>query len=99
MISARTKAGLAAAKARGVKLGGPRLSTINGTRRAVALERARAIAPDLSELGGMSARAAAAELNARQIATPSGAPWSAKTVIRVRERLADGRENLTNPSS
>jgi hypothetical protein len=74
-----------------------RVPTINGTRRA--LERARAIAPVLSELGGMSARAAAAELNARQVETPSGAPWSAKTVIRVRERLADGRESLTNPSS
>jgi hypothetical protein len=36
----------------------------------------------------MSARAAAAELNARKVATPTGAPWSAKTVIRARERLA-----------
>ena len=72
---------------------GPRLPAINGTRRAVALELARAIAPVLSELGGMSARAAAAELNARQVETPSGAPWSAKSVIRIREKLADGREN------
>jgi hypothetical protein len=46
---------------------------------------AKAIAPVLAELAGMSARAAAAEL--RQVATPSGAPWSAKTVIRARERL------------
>jgi DNA invertase Pin-like site-specific DNA recombinase len=88
MISDRTKAGLAAAKARGVKLGGPRLPAINETRQAAALERARAIAPILSELAGMSARSVAAELNARQVETPSGAPWSAKTVIRVRERLA-----------
>ena len=87
MISDRTKAGLAAAKARGVKLGGPRLPAINETRQADALERARAIAPILSELTGMSARAVAAELNARQVETPSGAPWSAKTVIRARERL------------
>ena len=57
------------------------------TRQAAALERERAIAPILSELTGMSARAVAAELNARQIETPSGAPWSAKTVIRARERL------------
>ena len=89
MISDRTKAGLGAAKARGVKLGGPRrLPAINETRQAGALERARAIAPILSELAGMSARSVAAELNARQVETPSGAPWSAKTVIRARERLA-----------
>ena len=84
MISDRTKAGLAAAKARG----GPRLPAINEMRKAGALERARAIAPILSELDGMSARSVAAELNARQVETPSGAPWSAKTVIRARERLA-----------
>jgi hypothetical protein len=57
-------------------------------KQAGALERARAIAPIPSELAGMSARAVAAELNARQVETPSGAPWSAKTVIRARERLA-----------
>ena len=88
MISDRTKAGLAAAKAPGVKLGGPRLPAINETRQAAALKRARAIAPILSELAGMSARSVAAELNARQVETPSGAPWSAKTVIRALERLA-----------
>ena len=88
MISDRTKAGLAAAKARGVKLGGPRLPAINEKRQAGALQRARAIAPILLESAGMSARSLAAELNARQVETPSGAPWSAKTVIRVRERLA-----------
>jgi hypothetical protein len=70
----------------GVKLGGPRLPAMNETRQADALERARAIAI-LSELTGMSAHAVAAELNARQVETPSGAPWSAKTVIRARERL------------
>jgi hypothetical protein len=71
------------------------LPAINGT----ALEQARAIAPVLSELGGLSARAAAAELNARQVATPTGAPWSAKTVMHMRESLANGRQSLTRPSS
>lgn len=88
MISDRTRAGLAAAKARGVKLGGPRLPEINGTRQAEAAARAEAIAPILLELAGKSARAIAAELNARRVETPSGALWSAKTVIRARERLA-----------
>jgi DNA invertase Pin-like site-specific DNA recombinase len=89
MISERTKAGLAVAKARGVKLGGPRLPSINKTRQADAARRAQAIGPVLFELARLSARAAAAELNARKLATPSGAPLSAKTVIRARERLAD----------
>jgi hypothetical protein len=70
-----------------VKLGGPRLPEINGARQADALARVRAIAPVLVELAGMSAHAAARELNVRQVATPSGVPWSAKTVIRARERL------------
>ena len=61
------------------------------------LERARAIAPILSELAGMSARAVAAELNARQVETPSGAPSSAKTVIRARERLASVSGGGGNP--
>ena len=51
MISDRTKAGLAAAKARGVKLGGPRLPEINQTRQAGALKRARAIAPNSLGVG------------------------------------------------
>jgi hypothetical protein len=69
---------------------------MNESRRAVALEVARAIAPVLSELGGMSAQGVAAELNARQVESPSGAPWSAATVTLIRERLADGRKSLTN---
>jgi DNA invertase Pin-like site-specific DNA recombinase len=88
MISERTKAGLAAARARGVVLGGPALPAINETRLADAAARAQAIAPVLAELAGMSANAAAIELNARGVPTPTGRPWSAKTVIRVRGRLA-----------
>jgi DNA invertase Pin-like site-specific DNA recombinase len=87
MISERTKAGLEAARARGVKLGGPRLPEINEAQRADAAARAQAIAPILAELAGMSAHKIAAELNRRGVETPTGAPWSAKTVIRVRERL------------
>jgi DNA invertase Pin-like site-specific DNA recombinase len=85
LISERTKAGLAAAKRRGVKLGG-----INAKSLATAAEakaRAEEMAPVLAELEGMSARAAAAELNRRRVETPAGGQWHAATVIRVRERL------------
>jgi DNA invertase Pin-like site-specific DNA recombinase len=87
MISERTRAGLAAAKERGVVLGGPKLAEFNKASQEAALGRAEAIAPMLTKLANLSARAAAAELNARQIPTPTGAAWSAKTVIRARERL------------
>jgi hypothetical protein len=40
------------------------------------------------KLAAMSAHKAAAELNARKVATPTGSPWSPQTVIRVRARLA-----------
>ena len=88
MNSECTKAGLAAPKARGVKLGGPNLPAINRARQADAADRAEALAPILAELAGLSARACAAMLNQRGVPTPTGAPWSSKTVIRMRARLA-----------
>lgn len=88
MISERTKAGLRAAKERGVKLGGPALPAFNAAQREAAVGRAQAIAQHLAALKGQSARAIAVELNARQVPTPTGRPWSAKTVIRARARLS-----------
>jgi DNA invertase Pin-like site-specific DNA recombinase len=85
LISERTKAGLAAAKGRGVKLGGTNAQSLKAA--AEARERAEALRPILGELAGMSARAVAAELNKRKIQTPAGGTWHAVQVIRVRERL------------
>jgi DNA invertase Pin-like site-specific DNA recombinase len=85
MIASRTKAGLAAAKLRGVVLGNAKLAADN---RTAAAHRALALRPMLQELGSLSARRIAAELNGRQVTTPTGAPWSAKTVIRVQRRLS-----------
>ena len=87
MISQRTSAGLAAAKARGVRLGNPALAAKNA---ADAAERDKALRPVLAELEskGMSANAIATELNARKVPTPRGGVWHAQSVIRMQRRLA-----------
>jgi DNA invertase Pin-like site-specific DNA recombinase len=85
MISNRTKAALAIAKARGVVLGNAEQAAVN---RAGAVSRAQAISDTLRDLSSLSARAAAAVLNEREVPTVTGRPWSAKTVGRVRARIA-----------
>jgi DNA invertase Pin-like site-specific DNA recombinase len=85
-IGERTKAALAAAKARGTKLGG--LNAKGIANRDAALERAKALAPIFAELADKPTREIASILNERKIATPTGKPWSAMTVNRVRQRLA-----------
>ena len=84
MISERTRAGLAAARKRGVKLGS---QTIGKENKRAAAQRAKELRPILKGLQGQSARAIAAELNKRKVATPRGLGWSATTVIRVQRRL------------
>ena len=85
MISERTKAGLAAARAKGVKLGGINAKSIE--IRDAARKRAEELAPIFADLADLSLLALAAELNRRGIATPSGGKWYAQTVKRVRARL------------
>jgi DNA invertase Pin-like site-specific DNA recombinase len=85
LISQRTKDALAVRKAQGVKLGG--LNAKGVQNREDAKERAEALRSIFAELAGKAANAIAAELNARGVATPTGSPWSAKTVIRVQRRL------------
>jgi DNA invertase Pin-like site-specific DNA recombinase len=85
-ISERTKDALAAKKAQGIALGGANA----GTKRthAEAQQRAEGLRTVFGELSGLpSARAIAAELTKRKIATPTGGKWSAVTVIRVQRRL------------
>jgi DNA invertase Pin-like site-specific DNA recombinase len=100
MISARTKAALAAAKARGVKLGGRRpnqhkLDPILGTATLVRAsdEFAARVAPIAIELrrAGMSLRQIVAELDKRGIRTMRGGAWtaaSARNVLRRHERIS-----------
>ena len=84
MISERNRAGLAAAKDKGVVLGNPKQAESN---RAAAAVRAESLRPILEELCGLSARQIAEQLNRRGIETPAGGRWHAMQVIRVRERL------------
>jgi DNA invertase Pin-like site-specific DNA recombinase len=86
MISQRTSAGLAAAKARGVQLGktGKALAARNA---AAAAERDAALRPILAELAGRPLRVAAEELTRRGIAAPRGGAWNAVTVMRTLRRL------------
>ncbi|UTP41437.1 recombinase family protein [Phenylobacterium sp. LH3H17] len=88
MISERTKAALAAAKARGQVLGrnGANLALRN---KAVAAERLQPIAADLNALRdeGLSVRGIAAALNERGIPSPGGAGWHAANTHRALKRL------------
>ena len=89
LISERTKAGLAVAKRRGVKLGGRNAQSDKTAADASA--RAERLRPILIELSEMSANKVAAELNRRKVPTPAGGSWAATQVIRVRQRLNAGK--------
>ena len=59
---------------------------------AAAKERAERLRPIFAELADKSAHEIARVLNERNIATPTGRPWSATTVIRIRQRLAQTKK-------
>ena len=86
LISRRTKDALAAAKKRGVVIGGMREKSLEVQQAAA--QRAEALRPVLAELVELSHRAAAAELNRRGITTAEGKPWHSMQVQRVRRRLS-----------
>lgn len=100
MISARTKAALAQAKLRGVKLGGDRGNlpavaeagrALSASRRAaLAKERAADVLPDIETIratGIVSLNGIAAELNRRSVPAPRQGAWTATAVRRVLARI------------
>jgi DNA invertase Pin-like site-specific DNA recombinase len=103
LISQRTKAALAAAKARGMKLGGDRgnrPATPEGSRKGTkasaerrsqaAGQHAHSILPAVEELraaGATSLNQIAAGLTARGVAAPRGGAWTATAVRRALARV------------
>jgi DNA invertase Pin-like site-specific DNA recombinase len=102
MISARTKAALAAAKARGKKLGGNRGAVLTVAARAAGRQartfradtRAADLAPVIAELRGrgvVTLNGIAQALTERGIPTPRGrSAWSAVQVRRAMDRASGG---------
>src|SRR6266436_10200470 len=93
LISTRTRQALAAAKARGVALGNPRLHVAR--RSAVESVKADAdryaanvlpIIREARKAGATTLRQIAEALNARGVATARGGQWHAKSVSNILER-------------
>jgi DNA invertase Pin-like site-specific DNA recombinase len=90
-ISERTKVALAAAKARGVKLGSPTGAKTIGKARAArsaqvtkANATTRAVIAEIQRAGASTLKAIALQLEARGIRTPAGRDhWDAKQVSRL----------------
>lgn len=95
-ISERTRAALFAAKQRGVKLGNPKIKDLHASIRQQHIDNANKFAHDIAPIikaiqsnGTKTLRGIAAELTARNIATPHGNQnWQATTVRNILLRLA-----------
>jgi DNA invertase Pin-like site-specific DNA recombinase len=89
-ISARTKAGLAIAKQRGVRLGKTGAEILAPKYQAEAKARAEELSPVIRQLQGQgySMRGIAVELDRLKVETPRGGAWHPQLVKRVVQRLA-----------
>jgi DNA invertase Pin-like site-specific DNA recombinase len=93
LIATRTRDALQRAKARGVKLGGPKLA--QARKMAVDVVAANAdrhaanvmpIIREIQKAGARSLRAIAEALNARGVPTARGGRWQAMTVSNILAR-------------
>jgi len=92
-IARRTKAALAAAKARGVRLGSPNPSAGGAVTAQAADDYAATVAPIVrsivAKMGAASLRAIAKQLQAESVQTPrGGTTWSPSQVSNLLQRLA-----------
>src|SRR5215471_13063963 len=83
-ISIRTKQALAAAKARGVRLGNLAQAKVN---KREADRYAKTLKPILLELRHLPVETIAAELTKRKVETPRDGRWHGRTVARLLDRL------------
>jgi DNA invertase Pin-like site-specific DNA recombinase len=93
LISTRTRQALAAAKARGVTLGGPKLHVARRNAQVAIMTEADRHAANVlpiireaQKAGAKTLRQIAKALNARGVATARGGRWHAKSVSNILER-------------
>ena len=105
LVSERTKAALAAAKCRGVRLGGPNLDDARTAARAAVMQQAADHAArtlpsirDAVRSGRRSCHHIAADLNARHVPTRRGGAWSGASVMAVLRRSGESIQTLAEAS-
>jgi DNA invertase Pin-like site-specific DNA recombinase len=106
LISARTKQALAAAKERGVKLGGPK--HLEASALGVAANKTNAdrfaanVLPLIREIqasGVTTLRGVARALNARGVQSARGVPWSPVSVSNILKRTTNAAPSSASSSS
>ena len=109
-ISERTKAALAVAKARGVRLGNPRLRPGNAASAAIARKartkktedrdaELREVIENAEREGNVTLRQLSSYLNELGIPSACGKRWHGNSVRRVRQRIASTKPTPVQPST
>jgi DNA invertase Pin-like site-specific DNA recombinase len=98
-ISERTRSALAAAKARGTRLGNPKLAREHARQRAQSKAHAARVWPDVRKLQshGLPQRAIIKRLNAEGIPAPRGGMWWPRTLTRFLVAQKRGEDTVAKP--